>query len=202
MNVEPHRRGNRNLAPEHNALEHVLAAGSERPRLCLNMPSFQRKRSVRSCIFCVNAGFRRARVVPGYRLSLFANLRIPCDTMAKKWSPATRQRPPKANGSRTRVGIRDFLTGPIPHAAAKLRKVDSSPRRLGTFDVWFTAFAAREQSPTRKNPHKKTGASPSPPPAKLFEGEASLADWNWAQVWNYTSANGNQPPSSNKTKAI
>jgi phosphoadenosine phosphosulfate reductase len=74
-----------------------------------------------------------------------------------------------------------------PTKCCQLRKVAPLMESLEPFDLWFTGLR-REQSPTRTNlknveqhrlPHGKTLLKVSP-----------LADWTWAEVWEYTRVHG------------
>jgi phosphoadenosine phosphosulfate reductase len=74
-----------------------------------------------------------------------------------------------------------------PTKCCQLRKVDPLLAALEPFEIWFTGLR-REQSPTRKNLRKVE-------PHRLPEGKnllkvSPLADWTWAQVWEYTRGNG------------
>jgi len=73
-----------------------------------------------------------------------------------------------------------------PTRCCQLRKVQPLMRSLEPFDVWFTGLR-REQSPTRKN-LKKVELHRLPTGKTLWK-VSLLADWNWAQVWDYVNAN-------------
>ena len=73
-----------------------------------------------------------------------------------------------------------------PTKCCQLRKVEPLMKALEPFEVWFTGLR-REQSPTRKN-LKKAGQHRLPT-GKMLLKVSPLADWTWAQVWEYTAAN-------------
>jgi phosphoadenosine phosphosulfate reductase len=56
-------------------------------------------------------------------------------------------------------------------------------KALEPFDVWFTGLR-REQSPTRANLQKIE--QHRLPTGKTLLKVSPLADWTWAQVWEYT----------------
>ena len=70
-----------------------------------------------------------------------------------------------------------------PAKCCQLRKVEPLMASLEPFEIWFTGLR-REQSPTRKNLKKDR----APPPAERQDllKVSPLADWTWAQVWEYT----------------
>jgi phosphoadenosine phosphosulfate reductase len=71
-----------------------------------------------------------------------------------------------------------------PGKCCQLRKVDPLFRSLEPYDIWFTGLR-REQSPTRKNLKKIEEHRLSS--AKTLLKVSLLADWTWAQVWEYTA---------------
>ena len=73
-----------------------------------------------------------------------------------------------------------------PTKCCQLRKVEPLMKALESFEVWFTGLR-REQSPTRKNLTK--AGQHRLPTGKLLLKVSPLADWAWAQVWEYTAAN-------------
>src|SRR3984893_2443420 len=73
-----------------------------------------------------------------------------------------------------------------PTRCCQLRKVDPLFQALEPFDIWFTGLR-REQSPTRKN-LKKVEEHRLPSGKNLLK-VSLLADWTWAQVWEYTGEN-------------
>jgi len=73
-----------------------------------------------------------------------------------------------------------------PARCCQLRKVEPLMRALESFDVWFTGLR-REQSPTRQN-LKKVELHRLPTGKSVWK-VSLLANWNWAQVWNYAKAN-------------
>jgi phosphoadenosine phosphosulfate reductase len=70
-----------------------------------------------------------------------------------------------------------------PAKCCQLRKVEPLMASLEPFDLWFTGLR-REQSPTRRNlkkiEHHKL------PSGKTLLKISLLADWTWAQVWEFT----------------
>jgi phosphoadenosine phosphosulfate reductase len=74
-----------------------------------------------------------------------------------------------------------------PAKCCQLRKVEPLMASLEPFDVWFTGLR-REQSPTRKN--LKKIEQHRLPSGKTLLKVSPLADWAWAQVWQYTGKHG------------
>ena len=70
-----------------------------------------------------------------------------------------------------------------PAKCCQLRKVEPLMQSLEPFELWFTGLR-RQQSPTRKNlrkiEHHKL------PSGKTLLKISLLADWTWAQVWEFT----------------
>ena len=170
-----------NLAPE-QALDAVLAA-KENARVCLTS-SFQAEDMA-----VLHILRKRISDVPvlfldtGYHFSQTYEYR---DTMTKQWSlqlvnVLPRQTVPEQESA---FGI---LNRTDPTRCCQLRKVEPLLGALEPFDIWFTGLR-REQSPTRRN-LKKLELQRLPTGETLWK-VSLLADWNWAQVWNYTSANG------------
>jgi phosphoadenosine phosphosulfate reductase len=73
-----------------------------------------------------------------------------------------------------------------PTKCCQLRKVEPLMEALEPFEVWFTGLR-REQSPTRKN--LKKAEDHRLPSGKTVLKVSPLADWTWANVWEYTVAN-------------
>ena len=73
-----------------------------------------------------------------------------------------------------------------PTQCCQLRKVDPLLEALQPFDTWFTGLR-REQSVTRKN--LKKVELHHLPTGKPLTKVNPLADWTWAQVWEYTGGN-------------
>jgi phosphoadenosine phosphosulfate reductase len=73
-----------------------------------------------------------------------------------------------------------------PTKCCQLRKVEPLMEVLEPFEIWFTGLR-REQSPTRKN-LKKVEQHRLPTGKSLLK-VSPLADWTWAQVWEFTGAN-------------
>jgi phosphoadenosine phosphosulfate reductase len=69
-----------------------------------------------------------------------------------------------------------------PAKCCQLRKVEPLMESLQPFELWFTGLR-REQSPTRRSlkkiEHHKL------PTGKSLLKISLLADWTWAQVWEY-----------------
>jgi phosphoadenosine phosphosulfate reductase len=74
-----------------------------------------------------------------------------------------------------------------PTKCCQLRKVEPLLEALEDFEIWFTGLR-REQSPTRKN--LKKFEQHRLPVGKSLMKISPLADWTWAQVWEYTGAHG------------
>jgi phosphoadenosine phosphosulfate reductase len=73
-----------------------------------------------------------------------------------------------------------------PTKCCQLRKVEPLMEALEPFEIWFTGLR-REQSPTRKT--LKKVEQHRLPTGKMLLKVSPLADWTWAQVWDYTRAN-------------
>lgn len=74
-----------------------------------------------------------------------------------------------------------------PAKCCQLRKVEPLMQSLEPFEIWFTGLR-REQSPTRKNLQKVE--QHRLPSGKTILKVSPLADWTWAQVWEYTGKHG------------
>lgn len=74
-----------------------------------------------------------------------------------------------------------------PTKCCQLRKVEPLLETLEPFEIWFTGLR-REQSPTRKS--LKKIEQHRLPVGKTLLKISPLADWTWAQVWEYTGAHG------------
>jgi phosphoadenosine phosphosulfate reductase len=74
-----------------------------------------------------------------------------------------------------------------PAKCCQLRKVTPLMSSLEPFEMWFTGLR-REQSPTRKN--LKKVEQHRLPSGKTILKVSPLADWTWAQVWQYTGKHG------------
>ena len=70
-----------------------------------------------------------------------------------------------------------------PARCCQLRKVEPLFDALKRYSVWFTGLR-REQSPTRRNLQK--AEEHHLPGGKSVLKVSPLADWTWAQVWEYT----------------
>src|SRR5229473_146379 len=181
MNADHIAEAIENLAPE-QALDTVLAA-SENARVCLTS-SFQAEDMAALHILR-----KRIPDVPvlfldtGYHFSQTYEYR---DTMAKEWSLQLVNVLPRQTVPEQELAF-GILNQTDPTRCCQLRKVDPLLGALEPFDVWFTGLR-REQSPTRKN-LKKLELHRLPTGKTLWK-VSLLADWNWEQVWNYTSSNG------------
>jgi phosphoadenosine phosphosulfate reductase len=71
-----------------------------------------------------------------------------------------------------------------PAKCCQLRKVEPLLAALDAYEIWFTGLR-REQSPTRKN--LKKIEEHRLPAGKMLWKVSPLADWTWAQVWEYTA---------------
>jgi len=71
-----------------------------------------------------------------------------------------------------------------PAKCCQLRKVEPLMESLLPFELWFTGLR-REQSPTRRN-LKKIERHKLPTGKSLLK-ISPLADWTWAQVWEFTA---------------
>jgi phosphoadenosine phosphosulfate reductase len=70
-----------------------------------------------------------------------------------------------------------------PAKCCRLRRVEPLMASLEPYEIWFTGLR-REQSPTRKN--LKKIEHHRLPSGKTLLKVSPLADWTWAQVWEYT----------------
>ena len=169
------------LSPE-AALETVLAANPD-ARACLTS-SFQvedmtvlhllRKRIPDVPVLFLETGYHFAQTYE-YR-----------DRMAREWSLNLVSVLPKQTVKEQESAF-GILYQTDPTRCCQFRKVDPLLGALEPFDIWFTGLR-REQSPTRKN-LKKVELHQLPTGKTLWK-VSLLADWNWAQVWNYVNANG------------
>ena len=169
------------LGPE-QALEKVLAA-NQSTQLCLTS-SFQAEDMVVADVLR-----KQAPDIPvlfletGYHFRQTYEYR---DRMTQQWSLNLVNVLPEATVEEQESAL-GILYRSEPTRCCQLRKVDPLLGALEPFDVWFTGLR-REQSPTRKN-LKKLELHRLPTGKTLWK-VSLLADWNWEQVWNYTSSNG------------
>jgi phosphoadenosine phosphosulfate reductase len=107
------------------------------------------------------------------------------DRMAKEWSLNLVNVVPQRTvpQQESEFGI---LYRNDPTKCCQLRKVEPLFQALEPYDVWFTGLR-REQSPTRKN-LKKVEEHRLPSGKTLLKVNL-LAEWTWAQVWDYTGKN-------------
>src|SRR2546421_206171 len=108
------------------------------------------------------------------------------DRMTKEWMLNLTNVLPK-NSVEQQESVFGILHRTDPTECCRLRKVEPLMKALGEFEIWFTGLR-REQSPTRKN--LKKVEQHRFPSGKTLLKVSPLADWTWAQVWEYTGANG------------
>ncbi len=181
MNVDQIAEAVENLAPE-QVLDTVLAA-SENANVCFTS-SFQaedmavlhllRKRIPDVPVLFLDTGYHFTQTYQ-YR-----------DRLAKEWSLNLVNILPARTvpEQESEFGV---LYRTEPTRCCQLRKVEPLLGALEPFDIWFTGLR-REQSPTRKN-LKKVELHRLPTGKTLWK-ISLLADWNWQQVWTYTTKNG------------
>jgi phosphoadenosine phosphosulfate reductase len=106
------------------------------------------------------------------------------DQLAREWNLNLVNVTPKLSVSEqeSQLGI---LYRDDPARCCQLRKVEPLFAALEPFDLWFTGLR-REQSPTRKNLRK--AEEHRLPSGKTILKVSPLADWTWANVWEYTGA--------------
>lgn len=106
------------------------------------------------------------------------------DQVAREWSLNLVNLTPKLSvlQQESQLGI---LYRDDPARCCQLRKVEPLFAALEPFDLWFTGLR-REQSPTRKNLRKME--EHLLPSGKTILKVSPLADWTWANVWEYTGA--------------
>jgi phosphoadenosine phosphosulfate reductase len=181
MNVDHIAEAVENLAPE-QVLEGVLAAKGD-ARVCLTS-SFQAEDMVVLHLLRKHIpGVPVLFLETGYHFAQTYEYR---DRMAKEWSlHLVNVLPARTVAEQeSEFGI---LYQTEPTRCCQLRKVDPLLGALEPFDVWFTGLR-REQSPTRKN--LKKVELHSLPTGKTLWKVSLLADWGWAQVWDYMNLNG------------
>jgi phosphoadenosine phosphosulfate reductase len=181
MNVDHIAEAVENLAPE-QVLESVLAAKGD-ARVCLTS-SFQAEDMVVLHLLRKHIpGVPVLFLETGYHFAQTYEYR---DRMAKEWSlHLVNVLPARTVAEQeSEFGI---LYQTEPTRCCQLRKVDPLLGALEPFDVWFTGLR-REQSPTRKN--LKKVELHSLPTGKTLWKVSLLADWGWAQVWDYMNLNG------------
>ena len=181
MNVDQIAEAVENLAPE-QVLDTVLAA-SENANVCFTS-SFQaedmavlhllRKRIPEVPVLFLDTGYHFTQTYQ-YR-----------DRLAQEWSLNLVNILPARTvpEQESEFGV---LYRTEPTRCCQLRKVEPLLGALEPFDIWFTGLR-REQSPTRKN-LKKVELHRLPTGKTLWK-ISLLADWNWQQVWTYTTQNG------------
>ena len=104
------------------------------------------------------------------------------DRLTKEWElnliNATAKQSAQQQESQLGILYRDD-----PAKCCQLRKVEPLMSSLEPYEIWFTGLR-REQSPTRKN--LKKAEHHLLPSGKTLLKVSPLADWTWAQVWEYT----------------
>jgi phosphoadenosine phosphosulfate reductase len=181
MNVEQIAEQIEHFSAE-QGLEVVLAANSH-ARACLTS-SFQAEDMAVAHLLR-----RRIPDVPiifletGYHFAATYEYR---DRMTKEWSLNLVNAMPEQTVAEQESAF-GILYVSDPTRCCQLRKVEPLMRSLEPFDLWFTGLR-REQSPTRAG-LKKVELHRLPTGKTLWK-VSLLADWNWAQVWDYSSANG------------
>ena len=162
-------------------MDMVLADGSQR-RACLTC-SFQaediivldllRKRVPHISVLFLETGYHFAET---YQFR---------DQLARAWNLNLVNVTPRLTVAQqeSQLGI---LYRDDPARCCQLRKVEPLFDALEPYDVWFTGLR-REQSPTRKNLRKTEDHRL--PSGKAILKVSPLADWTWANVWEYTGAN-------------
>jgi len=159
----------------------LLASGSQ-ARVCITC-SFQAED-----IIVLNLLRKHAPQIPvlfletGYHFAETYEFR---DQLAREWNLNLVNVAPKLSVSEqeSQLGI---LYRDDPARCCQLRKVEPLFAALEPFDLWFTGLR-REQSPTRKNLRK--AEEHRLPSGKAILKVSPLADWTWADVWEYTGAN-------------
>ena len=103
------------------------------------------------------------------------------DRMAREWSLNVLNVLPKQTvpQQESEFGI---LYRSNPTRCCQLRKVEPLMEALEPYDLWFTGLR-RQQSPTRKN--LKKAEEHRLPTSNALLKVSPLADWSWAQVWEY-----------------
>jgi phosphoadenosine phosphosulfate reductase len=108
------------------------------------------------------------------------------DRMAREWSLNVVNVMPKRNVAE-QESEHGILYRSNPTQCCQLRKVEPLMAALEPYALWFTGLR-REQSPTRKN--LKKAEEHRLPSGKTLLKVSLLADWNWAQVWEYAGPRG------------
>jgi phosphoadenosine phosphosulfate reductase len=158
----------------------ALTAGSQ-ARACITC-SFQAEDIIVLSLLC-----KHAPQIPvlfletGYHFAETYQFR---DRLVREWNLNLVNVTPKLSVSEqeSQLGI---LYRDDPGRCCQLRKVEPLFAALEPFDLWFTGLR-REQSPTRKNLRK--AEEHRLPSGKTILKVSPLADWTWANVWEYTGA--------------
>ena len=161
-------------------LVNLLASGSQ-ARACITC-SFQAED-----IIVLNLLRKHAPQIPvlfletGYHFAETYEFR---DQIAREWNLNLVNVAPQLSVSEqeSQLGI---LYRDDPARCCQLRKVEPLFAALEPFDLWFTGLR-REQSPTRKKLRK--AEEHRLPSGKTILKVSPLADWTWANVWEYTGA--------------
>ena len=166
--------------PADELVDLVLADGQQQ-RVCITC-SFQAED-----IIVLNLLRKRIPQIPvlfletGYHFAETYQFR---DQLAREWNLNLVNVAPKLSVAQqeSQFGI---LYRDDPTRCCQLRKVEPLFDALEPFDVWFTGLR-REQSPTRRNLRK--AEDHRLPSGKTILKVSPLADWTWANVWEYTGA--------------
>lgn len=106
------------------------------------------------------------------------------DRMAREWSLNLINVVPETTVAQHEGAFgKQYLVNPTQ--CCQTRKVAPLLRSLEPYDIWYTGLR-REQSPTRANLKKLE--EHRLPAGKALLKVSLLADWTWAQVWEYLSA--------------
>lgn len=162
-------------------LADLVLAGNSHSRACITC-SFQAED-----IIVLNLLRKRAPQIPvlfletGYHFAETYQFR---DQITREWNLNLLNVAPKLSVAQqeSQFGI---LYRDDPSRCCQLRKVEPLFAALEPFDIWFTGLR-REQSPTRKNLRK--AEDHRLPSGKTIWKVSPLADWTWANVWEYTGA--------------
>jgi phosphoadenosine phosphosulfate reductase len=106
------------------------------------------------------------------------------DKLVQEWQLNLVNVAPRKTVAEQEAGL-GILYRDEPTKCCQLRKVEPLLEALEPFEIWFTGLR-REQSPTRKN--LKKAEEHRLPIGKTLLKVSPLADWTWAQVWEYTGA--------------
>lgn len=106
------------------------------------------------------------------------------DAMTRDWSIQLINVVPETTVAQHEAALgKQYLVDPTQ--CCQIRKVAPLLRSLEPYEIWFTGLR-REQSPTRAKLKKLE--EHRLPSGKTLLKVSLLADWNWAQVWEYLRA--------------